>query len=186
MLLDNSSIFYIFCMQADQLILKLLPDCMIFYGFVLSLVLVGAASMAFPSFGRMLKQVCVVFIVDGIQTERVGRGLYWTHESTTTTYLYSNDMYIFFACLFFQRILLVEDTGTPKWWWTYIGAPPWSISKGGILVLSGFLISLRYLYSASFGILLLDCAIISSLYLPHTAVSYLIGTTTTIIIMASI
>jgi hypothetical protein len=42
-----------------------------------------------------------------------------------------------------ERVLLLDDSQPPaKWWWTWIGAPPWSISKGGIVVLSAFTVSL--------------------------------------------
>ena len=35
--------------------------------------------------------------------------------------------------------LLTNAAGGPKWWWNWIGAPPWSITIGGAITFSAFL-----------------------------------------------
>jgi hypothetical protein len=47
-----------------------------------------------------------------------------------------------------RRILLLEDSYPPKWWWSWIAPPPWSISFGGIAIAVAFVVTfalfLRY------------------------------------------
>jgi NAD(P)H-flavin reductase len=82
-------------LEANKLVLKIFPDCLIFYGFIFSLILLGVAASIHQAFARLLK----------------------------------------------QRNCLVEDHAPPKWWWAYV-TPPSSVSKGGVLVFAGFIISL--------------------------------------------
>lgn len=45
------------------------------------------------------------------------------------------------ARLLHTRFVLVDDKLPAKWWWNWIGAPPWSMSVGGLVVLTAFILT---------------------------------------------
>ena len=46
------------------------------------------------------------------------------------------------SCVPQKRILVLEDKCPPKWWWTWILPPPWSISVGGIVVVCASILTM--------------------------------------------